>query len=552
MSGYLVPFIVVVALPAIYVAHRCMPRRGSGARRLGGLLLLGLLIASLPWGGVDLVYIKRLSLFLAAAAVGLVLVEPSRLDGLAARRRWMAALTLLAALSLVNFLNYFSFHGARTFVHLHDVAHYYLNAKYFRELGYSSLYIGMLRAEAEVYDDHFRAIEARDLESYDLVHIRELLQRSDPVKAAFSPQRWRDFRRDVAYFRDALGPLYGDVLHDHGFNPTPVWLLFGRPLANLVPAGSAGGILALCLLDPLLLAVLFAAVWSAVGARTALLALVHFCVIFGATFAWTGGAFLRYLWLTALVVAVTCLARRRDAVAGSLLALAAGLRVFPIFFALPLFLRAGWRWARTRRPPRRWLRFGASFAVTGLVLLAATLAVGGLDDWNAFRQKMSRHVDVLAPNVVGMTAVLSYRPGPHQVTAEELQVIEERRRTMHRLQLLTVFPATLLAVALLARRRAPLRAFALGLPLIVTAVDLAAYYYAFLIALTVVHRRSARNLALIFGLEVATYSLALFEEREAMIFVYRGLMVLFLALALELGSGGQRGRAPIASAGGLQ
>ena len=63
----------------------------------------------------------------------------------------------------------------------------------------------MLRAEAEEYDDHFRAVEARDLENNGLVHIRVLLERSEPVKARFTPERWRDFRLDVAYFRDALG-----------------------------------------------------------------------------------------------------------------------------------------------------------------------------------------------------------------------------------------------------------------------------------------------------------------------------------------------------------
>ena len=106
------------------------------------------------------------------------------------------------------YFNFLSFHGERTYLHIHDVAHYYLGSKYFDELGYKHLYIAMLRAEAEVYQDHFRSLEARDLESNGLYDIRALLVRSDAVKANFTPERWHDFCRDVAFFRDAMGPQY--------------------------------------------------------------------------------------------------------------------------------------------------------------------------------------------------------------------------------------------------------------------------------------------------------------------------------------------------------
>src|SRR6185295_3796943 len=107
--------------------------------------------------------------------------------------------------------------------------------------------------------------------------------------------RWIDFKQDVAYFRRVLGPQYRAVVEDHGFNPTPVWAVMGGLLANRVPAGSHFGILLLSLLDPVLLLLACGAVVWAFGRRTALLAVIQFCLVFGATFGWTGGAFLRYV-----------------------------------------------------------------------------------------------------------------------------------------------------------------------------------------------------------------------------------------------------------------
>lgn len=538
MKSLLVPFLIVVVAPALYLAHRLAQRfealRRRVVRRASWSVLFALLLLSLPWGGVDLATGKRIALLLAAAAVALVLVEDRATALLPDRRRWMAALALLAALSLLNFLNYFSFHGERTFLHLHDAAHYYLGAKYFRELGYSDLYVGMLRAEAEITGDRFMTIEARDLDSYRLVHVAELLRRSDEVKARFSPGRWRDFRRDVTLFREALGRLYAEVLRDHGFNPTPVWVLFGSPLANLVPAGSRTGILLLCLLDPLLLVVLFGAVGRVFGERTALVSLTYFCLVFGAGFAWTGGAFLRYAWLGALVLGACALELRRPALAGGLLALAAGLRVFPVLFVAPLLFAAVGEAVESRRIPTRTRQLFGCFVATGGILFGATLVAGETEDWVAFTRKLSRHVDVLAPNVVGLTPALAYRPGPDQVTAAELERIEARRRTIHRTQLFTLLPATAVVVFLLARRRSALHALTLGVPLILSSLSLASYYYTFLVLLTLAHRASRRRLALIFGVEVASYLLLLFEDREALLYNYRSLLLVPLLVALEI------------------
>jgi hypothetical protein len=489
----------------------------------------------LPAAGVDFVYLKRLNLFLAVAAAGLALTQHPRAAWAPGARARLPAWVALAAASLTVYLNFFSFHGERTFVHLHDVAHYYLGAKYFDEVGYEGLYTAMLRAEAEVYQNRFTTLEARDLATNDLVHIRTLLVQSDPVKAAFSADRWTDFRQDVALFHDWLGPQYKAVFSDHGFNPTPLWPVLGGRIANLVPAGSRTGVRLLTLLDPLLLLAAFAAVGWAFGRMAAVASIVYFCLIFGASFGWTGGAFLRYLWFASLLGALCCLRRERHALAGALIALAAGLRVFPVFFLLPLAFKAVHSLWRMRRIGPAHRRFLAAAALTGAGLfLAGGLQLRGLAAWSEFRENLRKHMDTVSPNIVGLTNALAYRPGPDQLTLEEMREQREQRARVHRIQLATLFVGALAAVALLASRRDDVSATLLAVPLLLTGLNLASYYYVLLVLLSVAYWDRPLRLAALFGLEAVTHALLLFEDRENVIFMYRSLLLLYLLAAFEL------------------
>lgn len=539
MKSALVPLLLVGIVPVVWFAWRLgwlRDRRVRWAVYAGCLLGVGL---TLPYEGVDFVYLKRLNLFIAAAAAALVLLRHGA-DRLGLRRAlaprtYFTALATLAAFSVVVYTNFFSFHGERTFVHYHDVAHYYLGSKYFDELGYDNLYTAMLRAEAEVYENRFKAIQARDLTTDEVVHIRPLLQRSDPVRAAFSAERWEDFKVDVAWFRDALGPQYGTVLTDHGYNPTPFWTLVGGSLATLVPAGSGRGILLLTLLDPLLLLLTFGAVWWAFGRETMLLGVVYVCVLFGATFGWTGGAFGRYFWFFALVTGVCCLERRCYRLAGALVAVATLLRIFPAFFLAGIALHAVHELRGTRRLSAGSRRVLASFALAAVALLALTAArEGGVEPWRDFSGRMSVHTQTVSPNIVGLTNVLAWRGGPESVSAEELAAIRQRRSKIYTIQLLVVAPLALLLVAARSRRENLVGAAVLGIPLLFLTLNLAAYYYVFLLVWILVFRDDPRRIALLFSVEAISYTLLLFEEREGLLFVYRSLLVLFLLGALYL------------------
>jgi hypothetical protein len=535
-----IPMVLLVLLPLGFIAYYL----GWLHRRSVQLLLAAcgflVLLISCRAGGVDFTDLNRMKLGLAAVVTLLLLMRRFDAAGMRQPRRFLVALALLSLPAGVVYCNFFAFHGTgstRVYVHLHDVAHYYLGSKYFSELGYSGLYTGMLRAEAELYENHFKSIEARDLETNALLHIRALLVRSDEVKNRFTGKRWSDFKEDVRYFRDTLGAQYGDVLRDHGFNPTPVWALIGGALANLIPAGSERGILLLTLLDPLLLAGLFAAIWWAFGLEAFLLSLLYFCIPLGASFGWTGGGYLRYTWFFALIVGVCCLRRRHYVAAGMLLAASTSLRIFPAFFAVGLSFKAAGHWIAHRRFAAEQLHFFLAFFAAGAILLTCTLALPrGLRHWDEFRHNMQRHVRADATNIIGLGEILAFEGAKFPANEAEFRHRTERRRFVYGAQLLTVVPIVLLFVALRSRHEDDVGAAVLGIPLLYATLNLASYYYVFLLLLVLIHHRDPSKLLLIFACEAITYWLALFEDRDVVQYLYRSLLVGFLLTALYVDS----------------
>lgn len=540
----LVSILLLVALPLLWWATLRGWWSDTRKRRLLWLSVLGILALAAPWPlgtswplgalweaepGASFELLKRFKLLILAAVLAVFAARLAGASWARERRRRLEIWVVLSLVAVPVYFNFFDFHGERTFVHLHDVGHYYLGAKYYPELGYGDLYTAMLRAEGETNDNHFQAIEARDLVTYDRVHIRALLQKSEPIKQRFTPERWHEFKLDANRLRERLGPHYGTFLLDHGFNPTPAWVLLGAPIANLVPAGSDVGLLLITLLDPLLLMLAFWAVGRAFGVETALLAVIHFCVLFGGGFGWVGGGFLRFGWLACVAVGAACLHRRRPASAGALFAIATMFRVFPGVLVLPLAVKAVVVTLRRGRPAGRHVRF---FAAAGAVVVLSFAATGllpkGFDHWYEFDANLRTHMKNISPNVVGLTEALAFRTGGGDVTTEEFNALKDRRKRIRDTQLLVLALPLALLVWRLAPRRTDLGAVALGVFLLYPLLSLAAYYWSVLVLLLVRYRGSPHRLALIFAAESVPYVLLLFGARDATVHVVRGLALLVL------------------------
>ncbi|NUQ76602.1 MAG: hypothetical protein HUU21_23935 [Polyangiaceae bacterium] len=318
--------------------------------------------------------------------------------------RWKRfAGAVLAMAALVAYFNGFNF-GFKKYYHRWDQFHYYMGAKYFRELGYAGLYkcaalaqadLGVvsfidedtgaaqkvdMAAEVRHPDKKIRNISGDNL----LVPASSVLDKPEECSSRFSPERWESFKNDVAFFRIASGKQYWeDMQKDHGYNPPPVWTVAGHYLASLSPA-STRYLQFLAAFDIAYLGGMFAALWWAFGWRVCAAGAIFFgCQASASTF-WTAGAFLRQDWLFYLVLAA-CLTRKRYfALAGAAMVYSALLRVFPglvvlgwlvVFFAFIY---------KNRRIANHHARMLAGGVLAAAVLIPLSLHVAGRDSYQQF------------------------------------------------------------------------------------------------------------------------------------------------------------------------
>ncbi len=143
----------------------------------------------------------------------------------------------------------------------------------------------------------------------------------------------------------------------------------------------------------------------------------------------------------------------------------------------------------------------------------------GLDAWVAFAERIVRHADHVAPNLVGLPFLITGAGPPDMAT---------------RIAVGASLVAAVLLTALLSRREEDdVGAAALGVLLVFAGLNLAGYYYVFLILLVLSRAGRRVDLALVFGVEALTYALLLFEEREGVLYAYRSLLLLYLLAALH-------------------
>ena len=461
---------------------------------------------------------RRWELLLALLGIGLLVADArrERRDGPpprgSRRRRMFGVAAVVAGLTYFNF-GAFHFYN---YIHNWDTLHYYLGAKYFHELSYDRLYECMVVADAAEprLAERLERRKITNLRTNVLEPAAEILTHPERCPASFSPERWRQFSADVAWFRNRESPLrWEDIPTDHGFNGTPVWLLAGSWLSNLGPA-SDRQILALTSIDAAYFLAMAAVIGWAFGLRTLAVALLFLATFFPSRFFWTGGAFLRWDWLFYMVASVACLKKGRPWLGGMALGYAALLRVFPGLLAVgPAAAVAAWLWrdgvrAGLRRPEVKvHLRFLAGAALATAILVPASLMmIGGREGpaaYKAFAANTRKHQATPLTNHMGLRTVVAYRPAEvgrrliDEAAADPwLRWKEARLAAWH-----AAWPvAALLAAAALfligraaLRRPEPWIAAVLGALWIAFAVELTSYYFAFLMvpALLWVEKRSA-------------------------------------------------------------
>jgi len=458
-----------------------------GALPLAVAVYTGLAIGDAwPLGGREVALVRAVAAALALMALARQVVPglrfPARLGAIKATCA-VAALLAVAAFYNLGHPQFWN-HAARgpEFVHLPDMRIYQPFAKYFDELRYDGVYVASVLAVAE--DERGGSLESlsgvpvRDLRTQRSVHAGDLTTHVREVRQRFSDARWDGFKKDLAYFRGAMGPDFLTTLTDHGANATPVWVWFSRLLLAHVPASETtlvvGG-----LIDALLLLVMALALARTFGLLPMLVAMTVFgandLYMFGTD--WTG-ATLRHDWLAALGLATCALARRRWTAAGILIGLATMIRAFPaialVGVGLPVtveFVEQAYRqrrlpdWRRLLRENNGAVRTIAAALATMLVAFLVTGVLYSFGMWSEWLAKVSLLNRDTAINEISLRGLVAG-------TDARMSALLKARMLVY----LALAGGMILLAALTARRRPLHEAMLLALPLVLLFWNPSNYY----------------------------------------------------------------------------
>ncbi|MGH0032841.1 MAG: hypothetical protein ACQGVC_23855 [Myxococcota bacterium] len=425
-----------------------------------------------------------------AGAVILLLVAV-RLGPLRRRPRLAAAVLALCAVAGVwAHTNFGRFHFP-VFAHYWEQFHYQLGARYFPELGYDGLYLASIAAERRIAPERPAQRKVRDLRTNRVRLYEKLEDHAAEVRGRFAPPSWRAFVNDNRHFVRAIRPADLQAMRrDHGYNPTPAWTF----VAQQVQGGerfTAKTLRRLGAVDALLLAAAFVVLFRTYGFRTGCLCLVIFGLGYAGRFKWIGGAFLRFDWLAALILAACALRQGRGLGAGLALGYATAVRLFPVVFLLGPAVAALAAWRRGERPvwPAR-LLLGFGLALL-LAFAAGSLAGRGVGAWSEFAQRMQLYQLSVARNSVGLEWLALYGGETLARAAEAqegdaawpLQREQVAARKQDRALFLRGLQAVFLLLVVVAVWRAPPDVALVASMAALFAVTLSAGYYWSLLAL---------------------------------------------------------------------
>jgi len=456
------------------------------------------------------------------------------------RRFATNALVLLTLLASLNYARW----GPQSFserIDAYDVLHYYVNAKYFDELGYYDLYPAMMLADLEndgPFFDGGPVYMAQDAEGHAKKPIRHAFARGKQVKAEkFTEERWQAFTHDVLYLvrevgcrsKDSKGncrselndKLWRQLIQDHGFNGTTVWTMIAGPITQIVPIEY---LKVLGYLDVLLLVCAVASVAWAFDTTAALFTALWMLVGYSMRWPYLSWVFLRYDWLAALIIATSLLKRGRPFLAGLLAGWSATLRFFPALWMWGPFGK-GVAGLLRRKVHRSLLVLAAGFLVAVGVLQGAAVASYGVDAHRVHFENMLDHNDPmqLSSRRIGLAQALSQQDKGrlHRfITTRQKKIVDAQKPLRYGLGL-----GIMLALAWGLRRARDDEAFAFGFLPFFLLTTASYYYYVARVTLAIVHAgdlsrwRNRAGLGILFGLELFSNFAAVYEGNMRMVLI---------------------------------
>lgn len=381
------------------------------------------------------------------------------------KARWLAVLAVLATVVI------YASHGGVS-DQAWNIFHYYINSKYYGELGHDGLYACAVQVMGEGQRPGLQQFGpyARDLNSYEYVPVADL---ANCPREAFTNARWQQFGDDLEWILRRSRPgTSNNILLDKGYNMLPTWTAVVAPLANAAPLGSLQ-FLALLYADVLAISSGLLMMYRARGLEATAVATIFTTTYFG-TYQGISGNWMQYMWLGAALAGLSAWHMDRRAIAGALLATAAALRIFPVF----LFL---WPVLHPKKTGKRFWA-GASGAVV-LWAMVGSVTSQGPEAWIEFAGKMATHSAhlVIEPLNIGLRnlVVMLSNPGTAKTHLEFFQtaagdIVQLDYETTPLVWLLVAFVVLLVVVATWKRCRP---SFAAGIAVMFAAVVLSRYYY---------------------------------------------------------------------------
>ncbi len=345
----------------------------------------GFVRSSSLWLVMAAVFVALSARFVRRVALGEVTAPGAKYVPALVRQSKGLAVALVMALSLGWVVGGVAA-GKLPLIHQWEQYHFYLGAKYQREVGWFNLYKATILADRETVNVLAGMPTTRDLTTFNEVKIDDALEDAAAVRARFSDARWQEFKADWATMARLWPINWTAIMNDHGNSNSPAWAIFAAPLTRLVPLSGFGQAL-LGWLDLLLMLGLWLAVWQVFGHRAASVGLFMWAAP-PIVFDYLSGSLLRWDWLFTLGLAACFLKQKRYGWAGGFFGFAAATKLFPIFFGVALGLRALFEWRKTKKFGADYLQFLKGAALVGAITVALSTAMFGVEAWKEYAQRI--------------------------------------------------------------------------------------------------------------------------------------------------------------------
>lgn len=325
-----------------------------------------------------------LKIIMLEGALALLLIDRLAEGKYERARVWGAR--ILTGLMVLAWCNFGGLRGNFGMVHEWEQFHFYLGAKYQKEVGWFDLYKAAIIADRESTHILDGMRETRDISTFEIVSIDQALADAPRVRGKFSDERWAEFKSDWGKMV-ATNIGWHRVLMDHGNSNSPAWALIAHPIAEIMPLSRSNQTL-IGLIDMILMAIMWWFIFKSFGERPANVALFIWAAM-PIVFDYLSGSFLRWDWIFCLGMAICCMKREKWATAGALFGFAVATKLFPLFFGVALGIRAIFVVQREKKIPTRYKRFFVGTVASGLaaVLLSAAM-FGGFWAWKEYKQRI--------------------------------------------------------------------------------------------------------------------------------------------------------------------